>query len=206
LTPDWLAHARRIRAIAQTGAAYAHDPYDLERYEELKRIAHELIAGLVDATPDRIAAVYLPETGYPTPKVDLRAAVVKDGRILLVKETSDGRWAMPGGWGEEHSAPAATVAREVREESGFGVRVKKLIALKDRHLHPYRPARLERVYKLIFLCELTGGEPRTSIETSAVGFFDPDDLPELSTGRTLAADVRLAMDHHRAPDMLPYFD
>jgi ADP-ribose pyrophosphatase YjhB (NUDIX family) len=153
-----------------------------------------------------IAAVYLPETGYPTPKVDLRAAVVKDGRILLVKETSDGRWAMPGGWGDEHSAPAATVAREVREESGFDVRVKKLIALKDRHLHPYRPARLERVYKLIFLCELTGGEPRTSIETSAVGFFDPDRLPELSTGRTLAADVRLAMDHHRAPDMLPYFD
>ena len=124
-----------------------------------------------------------------------------DGRILLVRETADGRWTLPGGWGDEHESPKASIEREVAEESGFVVTAERLVAVKDRHLHPYTPKRLERIYKLFFLCELTGGEATTSLETDAVDFFRRlDDLPPLSLGRTLPDDISLLEEYRVAPD------
>jgi len=123
-----------------------------------------------------------------------------------VREKADGRWALPGGWGDEHESPRQSVEREVREESGYTVQASRLIAVKDRHLHPYTPKRLERIYKLFFLCELTGGKASTSLETDGVDFFATDDLPPLSLGRTLPADVELLVGYRAAPERACYFD
>lgn len=203
---DWLAWVKRLRAIAQTGREYSRDGYDLERYAELQSISQAMLARLADAAPARIAELFLPEKGYPTPKVDLRAGVFDGDRVLLVRETSDGRWSLPGGWADEHDSPKQGTEREVLEESGYVVDAVKLVAIKDRHLHPYTPQRLERIYKLFFLCEVKGGAPQASIETSEVGWFCVDDLPELSVGRTLAADVELLFNHQKQRSLPVYFD
>jgi len=203
---EWLTHALRVRAIAQTGRAYAGDPFDLERYAELGAIAESLLADLAGASPQRVRDVFLPEAGYPTPKVDVRAGVFRDDRILLVREASDGLWSLPGGWADEQQSAAQCVVREVYEESGYSVAVDKLVAVKDRSLHGYLPRRLEHVYKLFFLCRLTGGAERVSIETTGAAFFALDALPELSIGRTLATDIEMLDRHRREPGLPTYFD
>ena len=202
----WRESMKRLRAIAQTGQTYTQDPYDRERYEELEAMALTLLARLLDSPPEVVKSVYLPETGYPTPKVDVRGAVFQGDRILLVRESADGRWTLPGGWGDDHESPKQSIEREVLEESGFEVRAARLVAVKDRHLHPYTPKRLERIYKLFFLCDLTGGAARTSLETDGVDFFPTDDLPPLSLGRTLPDDVALMADYRQTPDRPCYFD
>lgn len=202
----WLETITRLRAIAQTGLAYSRDPFDLERFTELRESAERMLAWLVDAEPQRISDVYVPERGYPTPKIDVRAGVFVDDTVLLVRESSDGRWSLPGGWVDEHDSPRASVEREVREESGYHVTVSRLVAVKDRHLHPYQPRALHRIYKLFFLCELQGGEARTSMETTAARFFPVAQLPELSRGRTLPDDVDLLYAHLGDPDLRCHVD
>jgi ADP-ribose pyrophosphatase YjhB (NUDIX family) len=203
----WLDRARRLRAIAQTGRAYTRDRFDRERYEELDSIANAMLADLTGVPLDRIVGVYVSERGYPTPKVDVRAGVFDDaGRVLLVREASDGRWALPGGWADEQESPRGACEREVFEESGYRVSASKLAAIKDRSLHPYAPTRLEHVYKLFFVCELMGGAAATSLETTAARFFALDALPELSVGRTLSDDVRLLWMHRCEPTRPCLFD
>jgi len=202
----WLAHAARVRAIAQTGLAYASDPFDRQRYEELTAIAHDLIAAATASDPEVVRDVYLPERGYPTPKIDVRGGVFRDGQVLLVRESADGLWTLPGGFGDEQESPRESIEREVLEESGYRVRAARLVAVKDRHLHPYEQRTVWRIYKLFFLCELEGGTPRTSVETDAVGWFDVDALPPLSTGRTLPEDVRMLHGARHEPSRACYFD
>lgn len=214
----WLDWAKRLRAIAQTGLAYSRDGYDLDRFREVAAIAERMLASIAAAPPAQVRGLYLPERGYPTPKVDVRGAVFQAGQVLLVRETSDGRWALPGGWADQHESPRQSVEREVWEEAGCRVRAVKLAAVKDRSLHPYRPPRLERIYKLFFLCELqgdpaagsapatAGARPPDGLETTEAAYFPLDQLPELSPGRTLAADVALLAAHHREPDLPVYFD
>ncbi|MCZ6617728.1 MAG: NUDIX hydrolase N-terminal domain-containing protein [Gammaproteobacteria bacterium] len=197
---------QRIRAIAQTGLTYASDDYDRERYAELRQLAVDLLAVRLEEPPERVADVYLLEQGYPTPKIDVRAGVFREGQVLLVRESSDDCWSLPGGWGDEHDSPRGCIEREVFEESGFRVRAVKLVGVKDRHLHPYTPRRLERIYKLFFLCELLGGEARGSIETTEVRFFAPNASPTLSLGRTLQADIELLEKHRNDPSLPTYFD
>ena len=203
---NWLDTVLRLRAIAQTGLAYSRDPFDLERFAELSETAERMLGWLVDAEPERIKDIYLPERGYPTPKIDVRAGVFVNDTVLLVQESSDGRWSLPGGWGDEHDSPRSCVEREVLEESGYRVRADKLVAVKDRHLHPYRPRGVQRVYKLFFLCELLGGEARPSLETTAVRFFPIAQLPELSLGRTLPDDVALLHEQRIDPSLPCYVD
>ena len=202
----WLGWAKRLRAIAQTGLAYSRDGYDLERFQEVGRIAERMLAAITDSSPARLRDIYLPERGYPTPKVDVRAGVFRVGEVLLVRETSDGRWSLPGGWADEHESPRESIEREVQEESGYRVRAVKLAAIKDRSLHPYHPPRLERIYKLFFVCELEGGAPAASLETDAARFFPLTALPELSPGRTLVADVEALAEHDRERSLPVTFD
>ncbi len=201
-----LESIQRIRAIAQTGLTYTTDPYDRERYSELHQLALNLLAQQLDESLERITGIYLPEKGYPTPKIDVRAGVFRHGEVLLVRETSDGCWSLPGGWGDEHDSPKGCIEREVLEESGYRVDAVKLVSVKDRHLHPYTPRRLERIYKLFFLCELSGGEAQPGIETTEVAFFALDALPTLSLGRTLKADITLLDQHLRDIGLPTYFD
>lgn len=203
---NWLDSCRRLRAIAQTGLAYSRDPYDRDRFQELRLIAERMLAWLSDAHPDRVAEVFLPERGYPTPKIDVRAGVFRGDSVLLVKERADGRWALPGGWGDEGDSPRSSIEREVLEESGYEVRAARLVAIKDRHLHPYEKHSMLRVYKLFFLCDLLGGEPRASLETESAEFFPITRLPELSLGRTLPDDVHLLNAYRAEPDRDVYLD
>lgn len=203
----WLDRARRLRAIAQIGQTYTTDRYDRERFDELATMAQAMLADLTGAPLDTIVGIYLPERGYATPKVDVRAGVfLDDGHVLLVQEASDGRWALPGGWADEQESPKLACEREVFEESGYEVRATKLAAIKDRSLHPYTPARLEHIYKLFFVCELLGGAEAVSIETTGAAFFPQDALPPLSLGRTLADDVRLLWIHRGEPLRPCFFD
>jgi ADP-ribose pyrophosphatase YjhB (NUDIX family) len=202
----WLAWVQRLRAIAQTGLAYSRDGYDLERFEEVSGIARDMLASITGAPSARLADIYLPERGYPTPKVDVRAGVFRDGQVLLVQEAGDGRWSLPGGWADEHESPRQSIEREVREESGYRVRAVKLATVKDRSLHPYQPPRLERIYKLFFICELEGGAPTVSLETTGAGFFPLNGLPDLSPGRTLEADILALAAHDRQRSLPTTFD
>lgn len=180
---------QRLHAIAQTGLTYSQNPYDLERFRELAAIAEQGLADLLEVDLETVRRHYALDQGYPTPKIDVRTAVFSDGRILLVRESADGLWTMPGGWADETDSPREAAEREVLEESGYRVKVTRLVSLKDRRAHGYTPRTLGGCYKLFFMAELIGGTPTTSLETTAVEFFSPGQLPPLSLGRTLPEDV-----------------
>ena len=201
----WLRWTRRLAAIAQNGLAYTEGVFDRERYEELRRIAAEMVAAGGDVEPARVEALLSREEGYATPKVDVRGVVFEGDRILLVKEREDGLWTLPGGWADAGESPSEVVAKEIREESGYLARPVKLLAVHDRDRHGVPPLPWA-VYKLFVLCERTGGEAAGSIETEAVGFFAEDDLPPLSTGRVTAGQIRRMFEHRRHPEWPTDFD
>jgi len=203
--PAWLLMGRELRAIAQTGLAFSQDPYDRGRYERIRELSAQLIAQGANADAAGVLDLMGLDAGYATPKVDVRGAAFRDGRVLLVREVSDGGWTLPGGWADVNQTPAECVVREIEEESGFQARAVKLAAVHDyRTRHPQR--HFDSIYKLFFLCELTGGEARPSEETSAVDFFARDALPPLSLGRTTAAQIELMYKHVEHPELAAEFD
>jgi ADP-ribose pyrophosphatase YjhB (NUDIX family) len=206
--PDWLVWAREIQAIAQTGLTFSQDPYDLDRYALLRRLAGRIMAEHTGADLGRIAGLFDSETGYATPKVGVRAAVFDaSGRILMVRETADdNRWSLPGGWADVNQTPAQSVVREVFEESGYEVRAVKLAAVWDRSRQSHPPTAFS-VVRLFFVCALEGGSPRTSVETSEVGWFAETDLPvDLSLRRTLPRHIERMFAHWRDPALATEFD
>ncbi|HEX6314832.1 MAG TPA: NUDIX hydrolase [Gemmatimonadaceae bacterium] len=200
-----LAWGRRVQAIAQTGLAYCREPYDRERYEQLLSLAHEMLARAAGVSPERIAEAFSVEKGYPTPKVDVRAAVFRDGRLLLVREKSTGRWTLPGGWADVGDSASEMAARETREEAGFEVRPVKLLAVFDKARQAHPPS-LFYAYKMFFRCEIVGGEARSNHETAGVDFFARDALPPLDTDRTTAGQVDCMFAHFDEPDRPTDFD
>jgi ADP-ribose pyrophosphatase YjhB (NUDIX family) len=204
-TATILAWARELQAIAQNGLAFSRDPFDRARYTRLTELASSMLTAELGAPPETVRALFQGESGYATPKVDVRGGVFRDGDVLLVRERSDGRWTLPGGWVDVNDAPSDAVAREIYEESGFRARPVKLAALVDRNRHPHPPG-VHHIYKLFFVCELTGGSPATSAETDAVGFFAVHSLPELSTGRVLPAQIERLYRHHLEPGLPTDFD
>lgn len=203
--PKWLEWSRKLQSIGQTGLAYTKDPYDRERFEELREMAVEIFAHHTGEDMDHVREILLGEVGYATPKVDVRGAVVQDGKILLVQETMDSKWTLPGGWCDIGATPSESVTKEVYEESGYETRAVKLLGVLDRSKQGHPPCPFH-IYKLIFLCEITGGAPATSIETSAVGFFAEDNLPELSLSRTTPGQIHRILEHVRNPDLPTDFD
>ena len=203
---DWV---RRLQALAQTGLTYAQDPYDIERYGIIRRIAAEItVEGGTEAEVSAIAEAFEREIGYATPKVDVRGAVFdSEERILLVRERSDGKWTLPGGWADVGVSPAENVTREIFEEAGFRTRVLRLLAVYDRSRHGHPPM-LHSVYKLFFLCEITGGNAATggTSETDGVAFFARSDLPPLSTERVTASQIDRFFEFHRQPNLPTDFD
>jgi ADP-ribose pyrophosphatase YjhB (NUDIX family) len=181
--PHWLEWAREIQALSQTGLYYSETEYHAQRYRRLMEIAAEIVERHADLPKQPVLENFLVQPGYATPKVDVRGAVVRDGKILLVQERADERWTMPGGWADVGECPAAMVVREVWEESGFEVEARKVVGVYDAN-RGGRPLQFYHAYKVVFLCEIVGGEARASDETMAVGFFPFDDLPPLSAERT----------------------
>ena len=203
--PEWLSIGRELRSIAQIGLTFSRDPFDRQRYERIRDLAAAVIAEGSGRTDPGLLDYMRHETGYATPKVDVRAAAFVDGRVLLVREISDGAWTLPGGWADVNESPAESVVREVYEESGFEARAVKLAAVYDFRKRN-RPHHLDSIYKLFFICEITGGQPASSIETSEVGFFARDHLPALSTGRTTAEQIERMFRHAAEPELSTDFD
>ena len=202
--PDWLTWTRDLQAIAQTGLAFTRDPYDRERYEMLRALASRIMAAHTSAPAERIEALFAGERGYATPKVDVRgAAFDAAGRILMVREVADGgRWTLPGGWADVNLTAAESIVKEMREESGFDVRVRKLAAVWDRTRQGHA-AGVFSCCKFFFVCDIVGGAAATGPETSEVGWFGRDELPgDLSLGRVLPGQLRRMFDH-ASDDALP---
>jgi ADP-ribose pyrophosphatase YjhB (NUDIX family) len=205
---DWrLEHFRSLQALSRTGLHFCKDEYDRERYEAVERIASELLAAGAAADPAELRAEWSREGGYVTPKVEVRGAVFRpaDGKVLLVRETADGLWTLPGGWADVNDSPSGAVRKEIEQESGFRVRVVKLAALYDRNAHGHTPS-LHHSWKAFFLCEIEGGEARGSYETDGVEFFDPDELPPMSTGRCTPQQVMRMRQHFLRPEIATDFD
>jgi ADP-ribose pyrophosphatase YjhB (NUDIX family) len=181
-TPKWMDWAREIFSLSQSGITYSGNQYDIDRYKRLQEITAEMIASQSEISKESALDSFSMQAGYITPKVDVRGAIVQDGKILLIQERADGNWAMPGGWADLGDSPRSVAEREVWEESGFRVQAEKVVAVIDANR--IEPMEFYHAYKIIFLCRLLDGEPRTSYETLAVDFFDPDHLPPLSFYRT----------------------
>jgi ADP-ribose pyrophosphatase YjhB (NUDIX family) len=209
MTLQWLQWARRIQALAQNGLAYTQNPFDAERYTTLRTLAAEILSTASGEPYELVHDLLQAEEGparYATPKVDVRGAAFRDGKILLVREMLDeGRWTLPGGWMDAGDTPGGAVAREFREETGYTVRVLKLAAAFDRDRHDHPPF-LFAILKLFFICELTGGQARTSIETGESAFFSVDELPELSIRRVTSAEIQMLFRHHLEPVLPTEFD
>lgn len=195
----WLHWAKRIQAIAQTGLTYARDVYDIERYEELRAISIAMMAEQSGEPYAKVKKLFASETGYATPKVDVRGVVFEHGKLLMVKEKSDGKWALPGGWADIGYTPKEAAVKEIREETGLVTRAVRLLAVLDKKCHPHPPGPYY-IYKLFILCERVGGEPEPGLETSDVDWFGEHELPELSLSRNTESQIRLLFEYMRNPE------
>jgi ADP-ribose pyrophosphatase YjhB (NUDIX family) len=181
--PIWLRWAREIQSLSQTGLTYASKGYDAQRYRRFMEIAAEIVQNYTNLDKKQLLDNFLAQPGYATPKIDVRGAVIQDGKILLVKERLDKRWCMPGGWADVGELPSQAMIREIREESGFEVVPRKMIGVYDAN-RGASPLEFYHAYKIVFLCDIVGGQARPSEETLAVDFFSFDNLPPLSRFRT----------------------
>ncbi len=203
---NWLNQIKRLQALSATGLAYSRDQYDQERFEEINVIAMQMLARLSSAPLERIVELGPDAKNYPTPKVDVRAAVIKDDRILLVQEKNNGLWTMPGGFAEIGLSPAENVAKEVLEEACIAVTVEALYGVRHKAKGPFKPD-VRDFYKLYFLCERTNDSlPEPGPDTLAVGFFSADALPQLCTARTVAEDIERAFEFQRSAERQAWFD
>lgn len=180
ILPKWLAWAREIQALAQTGLHFAENHYQSERFTRLNEIAAEIISDNSGLDQSDLIEIYNEQIGYATPRVDVRGAVFQNGKLLLVRERIDGGWTMPGGWADVGDLPSEAAEREVLEESGFEVSAKKVIGVYDANRTG--PLEVFHAFKIVFLCTILAGEARISSETSQVGFFGQDDIPEVLSG------------------------
>lgn len=213
-------HAQRLHvvavelaALAQNGLTYAGDRYDVSRYHRMQEMSADMFALLSEESADEFRQALLVERGHATPKVDVRAALFEDDRVLLVREARDGRWTLPGGWADAMDTPSEAAAREFAEEAGIAVRIATLAAVHDGTRHNAHSAGATgtpwHVYKLLFVADRTDEAPPVAGldgETTDVGFFGLDDLPELSTGRTTGAQLAMLLRHHRDRDAPTEFD
>ena len=203
-SPKWMQWAREIYSLSQSGITYSGNQYDIDRYRRLQEITAEMIASQSEIAKESVLESFSMQAGYITPKVDVRGAVIRENKILLIQERADGNWAMPGGWADLGNSPASVAEREVFEESGFHVKAEKVVAVIDANR--IEPMEFYHAYKLIFLCKFLDGEPRISHETLAVDFFELNNLPPLSIYRTNEDMLREVFAHVEDPSRATAFD
>jgi ADP-ribose pyrophosphatase YjhB (NUDIX family) len=200
--------AKRVRSIADIGLLYSgQNPYDKERYEELQAIALELMHELTNTPLTALRDAFPPVRDYPTAKVDIRGlALSPEGDVLLVRESADGRWSLPGGWADIGYTPKETVVKEFKEETGFDVTPVRLLAVFDKKMHPH-PPQPHYVYKMVFLCQITGGAIRQAFDVQEVKFFSPANLPTaFSEDRILRQQIDLLVQRAKDETAVPYCD
>ncbi|GGD94030.1 NUDIX hydrolase [Paenibacillus nasutitermitis] len=201
----WLEWAKQIQAISQAGLAYSKDIYDLDRFEQLRALSIEILNEYTGVESGKIRELFASESGYATPKVDIRAVVFRNDRILLVKERLDDSWALPGGWADIGLSPKEVAVKETLEESGYEVRAVRLLGMVDKKFHDHPPSPWH-VYKIFIQCEITGGQALAGMETLDVGFFGEQELPELSTERNTEKQLRKLFELYREPSGEIMFD
>lgn len=205
-TPNWLQWAQEIQALAQSGLAYTENPFDAGRYKALSRIAAEMMAATTGADLEEVLPVFEAQSGYATPKLDVRGVVFRDDKILMVRELADGgKWTLPGGWVDVNTPPSKAVQKEVREEAGVIVQATKVLAVYDRNLHghPHYPF---HTWKIFILCDLLSEATPDPLETAEPSWFGEPSLPELSINRITAEEIHRMFEHHHNPDLPTDFD
>lgn len=201
----WLDMAKRLHALAQAGLEYSGNKYDLDRYHQIRQMSLEILEHFTDLTMEELTGVFSAETGYQTPKVDVRGVVFRENKILMVRETIDGCWSVPGGWADVGLTPFEMAVKEVREEAGLEVIPVRLLAVLDKKRHNHPPD-LFHIYKIFILCRETGGELQGGLETSETGFFGPHDFPPLSEQRITHEQIRLMYAYKEDPLRPAYCD
>jgi ADP-ribose pyrophosphatase YjhB (NUDIX family) len=206
-TKTVLEIGREIQAISQSGLSFSKDPYDKERYESLKRLSNELITGSSSHEEEYIEKVFSAEKGYVTPKLDVRAAVFREEKILLIKEKVTGHWTLPGGYIDVNETLKESAEREVLEETGFTVSARKIAAIYDHRLHGYKP-HLYHFYKIYMICDFVSGEPTSNIESEELGYFSVSEIMNLTIdpGRAFLPHIIRMFDHYHNPSLQADFD
>lgn len=203
---DQLELIKRIKSLSDTGLIYAQNEYEKERYEELRSISLKLLGIVSNESFSALNDFFMPNKDYPTPKVDIRGlALNKAKEILLVKEKLDGKWSLPGGWGDIGFSPSEVIKKEILEETGLSSRVLRLLAIYDKKCHPHPPQPFY-VYKLVFLCEILHGEINTSFDIEEACYFNIKSLPELSEDRILKSQIKQIYQKTVNGDQTVYFD
>ena len=205
MNDKWLDFAIRIQSIAQAGIQYGKDQYDKERYEELRKIAAEMISEKTDISVEKVYDLFCNETGYQTPKVDTRAAVFMDDKILLVHE-NNGTWSLPGGWCDVDQSIASNTEKEVKEEAGFTVKAEKLIAVQDWRKHNVTNYAYG-VVKAFVMCRYESGNFEKNIETTESAFFGKDEIPDhLAVEKCTREQIIMCFEAYEKPEMPTLFD
>lgn len=205
-TPDhWLTIAKKIHSIAQTGLAFTKDKFDQERYTELLNLSIQIIQNITDIDSKKLEFIFNRDIGYQTPKLGVRAVVFKENKLLLVKEKMDDKWCLPGGYADVGMTPSEIIINEVKEESGFDVKPTRILGLIDYNKHQERPFPFD-IYNLFMECEIIGGKPEVGIETSDIGFFEIDNLPELSERRVTKTQILQMFELYNNKNLEPIFD
>ena len=205
MEPKWLSWAKELQSIAQAGLTYSKDKYDIERFQQIRNLSVDILNEYTGINNEKIKDLFCNETGYQTPKIDIRGAIFKKNKILLVKESMDGRWSMPGGWAEFNLSIKENIIKEVKEEAGLNVIPKKLIAVLDRNKHN-EPATAYGIYKIFVLCELIDGIFEKNIETEESGFFSLTELPTLSVQRNTRKQIEMCFESKSHHNFFTMFD
>ncbi|UTR16540.1 NUDIX hydrolase [Salipaludibacillus sp. LMS25] len=201
----WLEWAKRIQSLSQAGLTFTKDVYDIERYEELRHISAEIMEEYTGLDMQKVKNLFTNETGYQTPKIDVRGAVFRNNKILMVREKSDDRWSLPGGFCDVGLSPAENSVKEIKEESGFDVVPTKLLAILDMNKHPH-PPQPYHYYKMFIQCDIVCGYERIGTETKEISFFDQNNLPELSLNRNTESQIKMLFDFLDNPNKVPIVD
>lgn len=199
---DW---ATELQSLAQAGLHYGHDIFDKERYEEIRKIAIEMMTAKTGLPKEQVETLFAGDEGYQTPKIDTRAAIFKDDKILMVREKKTQEWSLPGGWNDYDLSPAENAAKEAHEESGRIVKVEKLIALQDRNRHN-KPILATNIMKCFFLCKEISGKFEVNDETDACDYFALDKLPKLSQGRNTKEQIAMCFEAFHNPNWKTKFE
>lgn len=204
MTDRLIEWAKELQSIAQAGLWYGHDDFDKERYQRIRDISAEMMAERTELPIDKVKDLFCDEIGYQTPKVDTRAAIFKEGKILLVCERS-GKWSLPGGWCDYNLSPADNTVKEAKEEAGLDVEIEKLIAVQDREKHN-EPQYAYKVVKIFFQCKAISGEFNRNIETSDSRYFSENELPALAEEKVNEEQIRMCFDAYENDHWSAQFD
>lgn len=194
----WLQWAIELQSLAQAGLTYGKDVYDKERYERIREISAEILSHMSDIPTEKVKTLFCNETGYQTPKIDTRAAIFKEDKILLVHE-NNGTWSLPGGWCDVNVSVRENTIKEVKEEAGLDVVTERIIAVQDREKHNL-PIYAYRICKIFILCSVTGGHFEENIETIGYEYFSEDNLPQLATEKNNEEQIKMCFEAYRTGD------